>query len=103
MVAVVLNILSTTFYSRTIKNLANMTVIDGVEYVAQGRGGASRLAPFLNPPLLLAFAPSLRIVPTIYCKTNETDSRSFPNCNNSSAFICICEHYRSMAVFCARK
>jgi len=41
-VAIILNILSTTFYSRTIKNLAlaNMTVSDGVESVAQGGGGA---------------------------------------------------------------
>jgi len=47
LVAIVFNILSTMFYSRTIKNLAlaNMTVSDGVESVAQGggRGGSAPL------------------------------------------------------------
>jgi len=41
--AIVMNMQSTMFYSKTIKNsaLANITVCDGVESVAQG-GGADR-------------------------------------------------------------
>jgi len=42
LVAIILNILITMFYSRTIKNLslANTTVSDGVESIAQEGGGA---------------------------------------------------------------
>ena len=41
-VAIILNIMSTMLFSRTIKNLAlgAMTLSDGVEYVAQRGGGA---------------------------------------------------------------
>jgi len=55
LVTIVLNILSTMFYSKTIKNLASakMTVSDSVESVAQTRwgGAGSARRPPLNPPL----------------------------------------------------
>jgi len=77
LVAIVLNILSTIILSKTLQNdlycvewgvklyslthpienlaLANMTVSDGVESVAQWWGGADPARPPLNPPLPVTF------------------------------------------------
>jgi len=65
LVAIVLNIVSTMFYSRTIKNLAlaNMTVSGGVESVAQSGGeGRADSAPSKSVTATCKYKTSSHII-----------------------------------------